>query len=132
MKIFCCSCKKEVDARLTNGEEIYPHRTVFFDLPFWICDTCKNYIGCHHKTENPLTPLGVISTPEIKKERIKIHYILDPLWKSGKVNRKKIYAKLSSRLGYQYHTANIRSIEEAKKVIKLAEDLVCELEGLNE
>jgi hypothetical protein len=51
--IFCCECREKVNARLTEGEEIYPHREDLKDLPFWICDKCKNFVGCHHKTDNP-------------------------------------------------------------------------------
>lgn len=37
MLIFCCGCQKEVDALLTSGAEIYPHRCDLKDLPFWKC-----------------------------------------------------------------------------------------------
>ena len=29
MKIHCCECDKNVNARLTKGEEVYPHRVDF-------------------------------------------------------------------------------------------------------
>src|SRR6476661_4880981 len=114
-QIYCATCEKKVDARLTNGKEIYPHRPDLYALPFWICDTCKNYVGCHHKTDNPTSPKGIISTAAMRKWRVKIHYTLDPLWKSGKINRGKAYAYISKRLGYTYHTGNLRSEADAKK-----------------
>lgn len=118
-EIFCCGCSEKVIARLTNGAEIYPHRPDLHNKPFWICDTCKNYVGCHHKTSNPTKPLGCIPTPEVMNARKHIHAILDPLWQSGMVKRKRIYGMLSIRIGYQYHTGNIRSIEEAREIYKL-------------
>lgn len=123
--IFCCECREKVNARLTEGEEIYPHREDLKDLPFWICDKCKNFVGCHHKTDNPIKPLGCIPTKEIKKARKYIHALLDPLWKSKKVSRKELYNKISKELehlGYkkrQYHTAQIRSVEEARDVYRI-------------
>lgn len=128
MIIYCCQCEDKVDARLTDGSEIYPHRQDLYDLPFWVCDICHNYVGCHHKTTNRTAPLGNIPTPAIRGARKHIHAILDPLWKSGKVKRKQAYAWLSERLGWKYHTAKIRNIEEAREVYKLAKEYAGTLE----
>jgi hypothetical protein len=119
MLIYCCSCEKKVNARLTDGSEIYPHRQDLYDLPFWKCDNCGNYVGCHHKTKNRTSPLGHIPSKEIMEKRKQIHSILDPLWKSGRYSRKKLYARLSELLGWNYHTAMIRSVEEANKVLEI-------------
>ena len=127
MLIYCCSCEEKIEARLTDGLEIYPHRPDLSDLPFWKCDKCGNFVGCHHKTKNRTQPLGVIPTPELKKARIKIHAILDPLWKSGKIKRRDLYTRLSDSLGWGYNTANIRSIEEARQVYKLIKEIVSEV-----
>jgi hypothetical protein len=114
--IRCCGCGEKVEARLTSGMEIYPHRPDLANLPFWKCDGCGNYVGCHHKTKNPTQPLGNIPTPELRNARQHIHRILDPLWKSGRFKRNDIYAKLSDHMGFEYHTAQLRSLEEARKV----------------
>lgn len=119
MNIWCVKCDKDTEARLTNGEEVYNHRTDLYELPFWICDTCFNFVGTHHKSDNKLKPLGVIATKELKQIRIKIHNILDPLWKQGERDRKELYSDLSKQLGYTFHTAEIRTIEEANKILKL-------------
>lgn len=116
MRIYCCACSHDIEARLTDGAEVYPHREDLAGLPFWKCDACGNYVGCHHKTKNRTQPLGVIATPEIKKARQHIHAVLDPIWKSGKMKRASLYKRISDELGWQYHTANIRTIEEARKV----------------
>jgi len=116
--IYCTHCKKDIEARLTNGAEIYPHRTDLEQLPFWIC-ACGNFVGCHHKTNEPTKPLGCIPTWEIKNARQHIHALLDPIWKSGKIRRQTLYAKISDKLGYTYHTAEIRDIEEARNIYKV-------------
>ena len=90
MTLYCCGCSTDVNARLTDGREIYPHRPDLYSLPFWRCDNCKNYVGCHHKSKNRTHPLGCIPTPEIKEARKKIHAIIDPMWKSGAMTRKDV------------------------------------------
>lgn len=123
MEIYCTGCEKEVRARLTDGAERYPHRPDLAELPFWKCDTCGGYVGCHHKTSKPTRPLGVIATPEILNARKKIHALLDPLWKSGKIKRGQAYAHVSKRLGYTYHNGDIRSLDEAREIYKLVAEL---------
>ena len=117
--LYCCGCLTEVSPRLTGGREIYPHRPDLASLPFWRCDTCGNFVGCHHKTADRTRPLGCIPTAEIKTARQRIHTLLDPIWKSGRMNRSAIYAELAKRLGVnKYHTAEIRTLEEARRVYR--------------
>lgn len=122
--IYCHQCGDEVEARLTNGAEIYPHRPDLKDLPFWKHDVCGNYVGCHHKTDNPTEPLGTIPTEEARKARSMVHRTIDPLWKSGKISRRKLYGKLSKHLGKTYHTANVTTWREAFDICDFAKSLV--------
>lgn len=122
--IYCCACAKDVEARLTDGKEIYPHRPDLKSLPFWKCDTCNNYVGCHHKTKNRTAPLGCIPTAEIKDARKHIHALIDPIYQSGLMTRKKLYELLSDAVGWKYHTAKIRTIEEARTAYKAALKIV--------
>jgi hypothetical protein len=122
-EIHCCGCNQAVQARLTNGSEIYPRRADLSSLPFWKCDTCGNFVGCHHKTEDRTRPLGCIPTPELKDARQKIHALIDPLWQGGTITRKALYAQLTKALGRQYHTAELRSLDEARLVYRTALNL---------
>jgi len=117
-EIHCCGCNKKVKAKLTDGSVIYPHRPDLYSLPFWKCHSCNNYVGCHHKTKDRTRPLGCIPTKEIKNARRHIHALLDPLWQSGRTSRSRAYEYLSDRTGRRYHTANIRSIEEARNIYR--------------
>lgn len=120
-KIYCCECEKKVHARLTNGREIYPSRADLHGLPFWKCDACGNYVGCHHKAKNKTHPLGVIPTPPLRRWRSKIHAVLDPLWKDRLISRTQAYNEIARRLGLDvFHTANIRTVDEAKEVYDIA------------
>lgn len=117
--IYCVGCQTDVNAELISGKDVYPSRADLADIPIWRCPNCKNTVGCHHKTNNPTKPLGVIATPELKKKRMKIHAVLDPMWKTGGFSRQEVYRQLSDDLGYSFHTANIQSIDEANRVIRI-------------
>jgi hypothetical protein len=118
--IYCCACAGDVAARLTDGGEIYPHRPDLKSLPFWRCDACRNFVGCHHKTKNRTEPLGCIPTAELKEARKKLHALIDPIWQSGKMGRRQVYAAISRELGWDYHTAKTRTIEEARAAYRVA------------
>lgn len=120
MMIYCCGCLSDISARLTSGREIYPRRKDLSSLPFWRCDTCKNFVGCHHKTKDRTRPLGVIPTPAVKAARQHIHRVLDPLWESGRFRRRALYARIAQEIGIpEYHTAEIKSVEEARQVYRV-------------
>lgn len=126
MEIYCCGCESKVDARLTSGKEIYPHRPDLFSIPMWKCDSCKNYVGCHHKTKDRTRPLGCIPTKAVMQLRKKIHATLDPIWKNSKrkqVRRRALYAIISEKIGRKYHTANIRSVEEGEHILGIVNEL---------
>lgn len=126
MTIFCCGCQLMIQPRLTDGREIYPHRPDLAEKRFWRCDQCRLHVGCHPISTRPL---GVIPTLEISGARSKIHAILDPIWKSGRQTRSQVYKRLSDRLGHQYHTAEIRTIDEARNVWRAVKEIERETDG---
>lgn len=121
--IHCCGCGRVVAPRLTNGKEIYPHREDLYGLPFWKCDTCGNFVGCHHKTPERTKPLGSIPTPELREKRKQIHAKLDPMWKYEGMSRGRIYATLSDALGYVYHTAEVNTEADADFILNLLDQI---------
>lgn len=130
--LWCCGCSTIVDARLTDGREVYAHRPDLADLPFWKCPACGNHVGCHHKTKNCTKPLGNIPTPELRKARAHIHAILDPIWKSGRMPRGKVYAMLTERIGRPYHTAEVLTIDEARDIYRAVKEISkTNFEGMN-
>jgi hypothetical protein len=84
-----------------------------------MCDICGNYVGCHYKAKGSTEPLGSIPTPEIRKARQRVHQALDPVWKSGAISRAALYRRISGALGREYHTAEIRTVDEAQTVLAL-------------
>lgn len=116
MPIYCTGCNATVDARLTSGEEMYPHRQDLAELPFWIHDACGAFVGTHYKTKHKTKPLGFLATPEVKRWRMMIHQVLDPLWRARKIKRGKAYAYISRRIGRTFHTGELYSVADARQV----------------
>ena len=127
MKIWCCQCEKDIEARLTTGAEIYPHRPDLAWIPRWVCDTCGNHVGTHYKTAAPTKPLGNIPSREIKEARIRIHALIDPAWKRQRVRRGTLYAHLSAALGRPDHTAELRTLAEAEAIYTAAQAYLAQL-----
>ena len=125
--IWCCGCQVEVQAVLTDGVRIYPHRADLASLPFWLCEACGNFVGCHHKTADRTRPLGVIPNEDIRQERKRIHALLDPLWQQGGRNRGQVYREIGRRLGREFHTAEIRSLDEARAALAVITELAGEI-----
>lgn len=127
--IYCMGCEQDVEARLSNGAERYPHRPDLANIPFWTHDACGTWVGTHHKTSKPTRPLGILATPEMFRARTAIHDILDPIWKSGVKKRGQVYAHMARELGYQYHTGEIRTMDEARRIWRIAADYYKEVMG---
>lgn len=123
MRIYCTGCRTYVDARLTDGKEMYPHRKDLARMPFWVCDTCGAFVGCHYKTKNKTKPLGYLATPEVKRWRMHIHHVLDGLWKSGRIERGNLYRQVSVALGHDFHAGNIHDVEEAQFIYEIAKGI---------
>lgn len=118
-KLYCCGCTAEVDARKVTGADVYAHRPHLSHKVFWRCDGCRNYVGTHRSE----APLGCIPTPELRKARGHIHAILDPIWKQRRMGRGEIYKRLTDRLGRQYHTADLRTIDECRMIYRAAQEI---------
>ena len=71
------------------------------------------------KSDDPTRPLGIIPTKEIKQKRMQVHAILDPIWKECGVSRKILYSHISGCIGKEFHSADIRSVEEADNILKI-------------
>ena len=119
MTIYCTGCEKDVEARLTDGKEMYPHRPDLQHIPFWKHDSCGAFVGCHWKTNDRTKPLGVLASKELREARKKIHAVLDPIWKTGKMKRGQTYAYVGERLGRTFHNGELRSLDEAREVYRI-------------
>lgn len=129
MKIYCVGCAKDVGARLISGADLYPNSPGLHALPFWQCPACLNYVGCHHKTRDRTRPLGCIPTRELRNARKHLHELIDPLWKQSKIGRKELYQRIGLAVGWEYHTAQLRTLDEARQAYRAALDIRNQIDG---
>ncbi|MXP24851.1 hypothetical protein GRI39_02160 [Altererythrobacter indicus] len=109
----CLECGQET--KLVGGREIYPHRADLYKLNFYRC-ACGAYCGCHKGTTSPLgKPCG----QETRKARSEAHVAFDPLWKTGRMERKQAYAWLSEVTGIPSERCHIGMMDadEARDVV---------------
>lgn len=125
MSIYCIGCGRLTLAVPVNGTKIYPHRPDLSDKRFFQCPVCGNYVGTHRDGR----PLGTIPTPELRYWRNRVHKVIDRYWLPSKDREKckALYAAISVYLGKEYHTGNLESIEECRKVIDFYEKSIKEL-----
>lgn len=116
--IFCVECQTEKECKMINGDRAYAHRRDLYHKNFWQCPTCLNFVGTHHKGEGR-APLGCIPNAQMKKIRQQIHIILDPIWRNRTMTRSEVYKKISDEIGYEYHTGELRTLDEARKVYSI-------------
>lgn len=114
-QIFCCQCNTRVNAVKVTGFVIYHHRQDLWEKVFYQCPHCKAYVGTHSDG----SPLGVIPSKELREARVRVHNVIDPLWKSGKIKRGKLYGMIARHFGLKaYHTGEIGTVEFADRVIE--------------
>jgi hypothetical protein len=118
--IWCCACDADIEAIHRTGAEIYPRRPDLAHKRFWQCVACANYVGCHG---GGYKPLGNIPTPALRQARGHIHALLDPIWKSGRMARSEIYRRISEKIGREYHTGEIKTLDDARAVYRIVKDI---------
>lgn len=89
----CIECDQI--ARLTGGDEIYPHRPDLHAKRFYKC-ACGAFVGCHGLTTQAL---GRPGGPKTRNARKAAHAAFDPLWKGKRLGRSDAYKRLADALG---------------------------------
>ncbi len=49
-----------------------------------------------------------------------LHALIDPIWQSGRMGRRELYAAIGRELGREFHTAETRTLEEAQAAYRAA------------
>lgn len=126
-----------LSCRLTDGQEVYPHRPDLHEKPMWKCDRCFAYVGCHPNTTKPL---GFPAGQALRTARSLLHERkIDPLWKRAdrlpcyqpedeaarklirNVARTRVYAFLAARLGIPVFHTGEATIEQCRAAWKALE-----------
>ena len=113
--VFCAVCNLDVEANLVKGKAVFGRKGNNKNLLFWECPCCRNHVSIHKNGRH--SPRGIIVGPEVRDARITIHELADPLWKSGHIEREKLFRILSKRIGRRInHIGEIRNTYEANEI----------------
>ena len=110
--VVCPYCNKE--APWISNEEVYGKRYGKSYMCYW-CEPCDAYVGCHQNTR---VPLGIMANKFLRQQRMKIHRIIDPLWKSGEYTRKSIYGRITNEIRREFHVGNCNELD-CKEILEL-------------
>lgn len=110
--MICPYCNKE--AIWCENKEIYG-KNYGKSYMCYYCKPCNAYVGCH---ENSKKPLGTMANKELRDWRIKAHFHIDPLWKSKKLARGQVYARLNKIFGREIHIGE-SDIETCQKILSI-------------
>jgi len=109
----CPKCNKE--APWVSNDVVYGRRYGKSYMCYW-CKDCDTYVGCHNNTKKPL---GTMADKETREARKNVHAFIDPLWRSRKYSRKKIYQQLNDAFGEVIHIGE-SSVEKCDEILKTA------------
>ncbi|WP_199438551.1 zinc-finger-containing protein [Vibrio owensii] len=114
MVIWCCTCQSDVNAYLRRLGK----------ARVWQCPKCPDSRVMTHFRANTdkLKPLGTLGDDEMRKARNWIHNYLDPLYRHNLIRRQTLYDQMSIHFKREYHTAGLRSMEEARFAFHLARE----------
>lgn len=116
--VKCLACEKVVQGRLTTGKEVYPDKPDLKRRRFYICDSCKGFIGCHDWKKCKNVPIGSIPTPEIAEKRREVFEALKPIIDAKVISKKRLYNELGKALDKDFNIASIETEKEADIAIK--------------
>ncbi len=95
--MICPYCKNE--AEWVPNEVVYGKRYGKSWMCWW-CQPCNAYVGCHNNTKEPL---GTMANKGLRALRMKAHAHIDPLWKTGRISRARMYEALKEMFGREIH-----------------------------
>ena len=106
-RVVCDYCGAQ--AKLVTGREMYPYRPDLFKKRLYECKPCDAYVGTH---ENSGKPLGRLANKKLRGLKMQVHAKFDPIWKSGKMTRKKAYRWLSDGLCIKQSECHVGMFDE--------------------
>lgn len=105
-------------ARLVSGEVIHPTYRALWEYSFYLCETCRAYVGTHKGT---IKPLGLPANSELRLARRDAHALFDQLWKSKRMSRTRAYKWLANQLHISVRNCHIGAFDVAtcRRVVEL-------------
>lgn len=112
IEVICPFCHRP--AVWCENKEVYG-RNFGKSYMIWLCKPCDAYVGCHQNTKKPL---GTMANAHTREMRRRVHAVIDPIWKSGKISRKKLYRLISIYTAKQYHTAEC-TVQDCEAILNI-------------
>ncbi len=106
----CPHCGGSV--RFASNDVVYGR--TFGEWPWlYICENrpCRAYVGTHPHTS---IPLGTLATAEIRAARKRAKELFNPLWQSGRMERREAYRWLADKLGIPEASCHIGWFDKAR------------------
>lgn len=111
-QVDCPYCGKP--ARRASAADVYgaDKSASFSERVFWQCQPCDAYVGTHPGTD---APLGTLANRGLRRLRVQVHALLDPLWRGSPDKRMRTvaYAFLARRLGITERNCHVGLFDEA-------------------
>jgi DNA-directed RNA polymerase subunit RPC12/RpoP len=119
LSVTCPYCN--IEAIMTDGEDIYPHRSDLWKKKFYKCGQCGAYVGCH---PNSTRPLGRLANAELRKAKSVAHLAFDKLWRDGPLSRSVAYAWLSGAMGIPESECHIGmfDVDQCNAVVQIMKE----------
>ena len=122
-RIWCASCRKFVEARLTDYGSGSSNGTPLSDRPVWQCPSCGNFVFTRYNTSDPTAPVGIIGDKRIRILRKAIHEQINAAQDDTSLTTSQCYDYISNRLGCDFHAGKISTVDGALKALKIAKQL---------
>lgn len=105
-------------AELVKGDVIYPARDDLYNKNFYLCKPCNAYVGCH---ANTAIPLGRLANSELRRWKMAVHAVFDPIWRTGGKSRGGAYLWLRDKMGLTENECHIGkfNVEQCRKAIAI-------------
>lgn len=114
-KVYCCQCRRDVDAEIVNGKKVYPTYKWLRDKHFYRCPVCHNYCNII-EGENMAIPDAYI-----RRRRRDIHAV------AKRCGTARFYKGMTEKWGAPFHTGEIRTHGEADRAFFYALQVELEL-----
>ena len=116
--MICPYCQGPV--KKTTGAFVYPGRLDLANKVIFICQPCDARVGTHPDGR----PLGELANKKLRELRMKVHSLLDPMWRSGPATRREAYSGLAHALGIRDSDCHVGQFRE-DMCLKAIEILEC-------
>lgn len=110
--INCPYCGQQ--ARCITSEQFYGRD---FGSNIYECRSCDAYVTTHGRS---LVPKGTLANAETREWRKKAHAAFDPIWKTGRMQRRAAYSWMQNVMEMTPEQAHIGmfDVESCKKLIE--------------